>query len=101
MTRDHIASAAMTSRWPYIATVGAMLCAAFALWVSFGAIAFLDTHNRASYVGLLPSPVWLLILVLLACVLAAAARPLARTVAPLWLSAVLLLPWLPLPLPLA
>ena len=86
---------------PPLAMTGALLCAAAALWASFGRLAFLDTYNRASYVGLLPAPFWLAVLVVLAVVAASWSRLTAQDVAPLWLSAVLLLPWLPVRLPLA
>src|SRR5689334_2561359 len=76
-------------------------CAATALWVSFGALTFLDTSNRAPYVGILPSPIWLALLLCVAGALLYGLRPTAGDAAPLWLSAVLLLPWLPLRLPLA
>ncbi|HEV3218050.1 MAG TPA: hypothetical protein VGZ27_20150 [Vicinamibacterales bacterium] len=79
----------------------ALVCAAAAFWVSFGAIAFLDTGNRARYVGILPAPIWLLAAFLVAAVLAYEVRPTARGSAPLWLSGMLLLPWLPVRLPLS
>jgi hypothetical protein len=84
-----------------LGAAGALVCAALALWVSFGAIAFLDTVNRAPYVGLLPSPLWLVVLFLVAVAVGVVMRPTPEAVAPLWLSAVVLLPWLPIRLPLA
>jgi hypothetical protein len=84
-----------------LGAAGALVCAALALWVSFGAIAFLDTFNRAPYVGLLPSPLWLVALFFVAAAVGVVTRPTPQAVAPLWLSAVLLLPWLPITLPLA
>src|SRR5437016_14240788 len=79
----------------------ALVCAAIAFWLSFGALAFLDTSNRASYVAILPSPVWLVALLAVVALVIYLARPAARDAAPLWLSTVLLLPWLPIRLPLA
>src|SRR5688572_3640223 len=78
----------------------AMTCAALALWVSFGALSFVDADDRGAYVGVLPPLAWLAALLVAAGVVTVVARPTPRTVAPLWLSAVALLPWLPLPLPL-
>ena len=95
-----IASRSMTRRLS-LGAAGALVCAALALWVSFGAIAFLDTFNRAPYVGLLPSPLWLVVLFIVAAAVGVGMRPTPQAVAPLWLSAVLLLPWLPMRLPLA
>lgn len=84
-----------------IVATGALACAAVAFWVSFGEIAFLDTANRARYVGIVPSPIWLLVAVPVTAVIAQFVRPTARGSAPLWLSGVLLLPWLPGRLPLS
>jgi hypothetical protein len=90
------------SRKPISVTAAATLVSgAVALWVSFGSLAFLDTTNRAPYVGILPSPFWLFVLLLIATALISIARPAPRDVSPLWLSTVLLLPWVPLRLPLA
>ena len=79
----------------------ALACAAVAFWASSGEIAFLDTGNRARYLGVLPSPIWLLAAILAAAGIAYFVRPTARDAAPLWLSGVLLLPWLPARLPLS
>jgi hypothetical protein len=84
-----------------VVSAAALVSAAAALWVSFGALAFLDTNNRAPYIGILPSPLWLVALLIAAAAVVYLARPTAREVAPLWLSTVLLLPWLPVRLPLA
>ena len=79
----------------------ALACAALALWVSFGALSFVDADDRAAYVGVLPPLVWLAVLLVAAGGVTIVARPSPRQVAPLWLSAVALLPWLPLPMPLS
>ena len=86
---------------PSLSATGALVCGAVAVWVSFGALTFLDTTPGSPYVGILPSPVWLFGLLSVAALITIIVRPPARTVAPLWLSAVMLLPWLPLPLPAA
>jgi hypothetical protein len=78
-----------------------LMCAALALWVSFGALSFVDADDRGAYVGLLPPLVWLAVLVVAAGAITIVARPSSRTVAPLWLSTVILLPWLPFPMPRA
>ena len=92
----------MTGRLSLAATTAAMAmtCAALALWVSFGALSFVDADDRGAYVGVLPPLVWLAALLVAAGAVTIVARPSPRTVAPLWLSAVALLPWLPMPMPL-
>lgn len=82
---------------PSAPAVGALICAAAACWVSFGALAFLDARPGARYAGVLPSPLWLGVLLVAVLLAAVVWRPSAHAVAPLWLSAVLLIPWLPLP----
>lgn len=81
------------------ASAAAMMCAALALWVSFGATTFADTGSRGTRVGLLPPLVWLAGLLAAALVAAIIWKPSAQRVAPLWLSTILLLPWLPLHMP--
>jgi hypothetical protein len=83
------------------AAAGSLVCAALALWVSFGALAFDNTASPVSSIGLLPPVWWLALLLLAAGLVAIVVRPAARTVAPLWLSAVALLPWLPFGKPLS
>src|SRR3990172_3657614 len=89
------------ARRPSLAAAGALACAALALWVSFGALSFVDADSGAGYVGILPPLTSLGVLLVAAGALAIVARPSPRAVAPLWLSAVLLLPWLPFRLPLS
>jgi hypothetical protein len=89
----------MGARRPSLAAAGALACAALALWVSFGALSFVEADNRAPYVGLLPPFSTLALLLFIAGAIAFVLRPTAHAVAPLWLSAVALLPWVPLPLP--
>jgi hypothetical protein len=93
----------MTGRLSLAATTPAMAMtvAALAMWVSFGALSFVDADDRAAYVGVLPPFVWLVALLVAAGAVTIVARPSPRTVAPLWLSAVALLPWLPFPMPLS
>ena len=92
------------TRRPSLAAAGALACGALALWVSLGALTFVDADHGAapsSYVGLLAPLVWLALFLIAAAFVAVVVRPSARTVAPLWLSAVAVLPWLPLRLPLS
>ncbi|HMF99061.1 MAG TPA: hypothetical protein VKE96_32395, partial [Vicinamibacterales bacterium] len=77
--------------------LAAILCGAFALWVSCGALAVTDAAG-ASRIGVLPSPWWLLATLAIA---AAAAVAAGRRAIVLWLSAIVLLAWLPLPVPAA
>src|SRR3990172_8738120 len=96
-----IASRAMVARRRSLAATGALVCAALALWVSLGALTFLETDGRGAYAGVLPPLVWLGALLIAACTVAVVVRPSAAHVAPLWLSAVLLLPWLPVRFPMS
>jgi hypothetical protein len=89
------------ARRPSLLAALVALCAALALWVSFGAFSFVDADNHASYVAVLPPVSWLLVLLVVASALTIVLRPSPRTVSPLWLSAIVLLPWLPLPVPLS
>jgi hypothetical protein len=93
----------MTGWLSLAATTPAMAIsvAALALWVSLGALSFVDADDRAAYVGVLPPFVWLAGLLVTAGAVTIVARPSPRMVAPLWLSAVALLPWLPFPMPLS
>jgi hypothetical protein len=91
----------MVARRASLLAAGAALCAALALWVSFGALSFVDAENDAPYVGVLPPVSWLVVLLVAAIALTMVIRPSPRAVSPLWLSAVVLLPWLPLPVPLS
>src|SRR5467141_3952454 len=86
---------------PSVVSAGAAACAALALWVSFGALSFVDAGDRAAYVGVLPPFLWLVALFVAVAVFTIAARPSPRLVAPLWLSVVVILPWLPFRMPLA
>ena len=76
----------------------AAACAGVALWFSFGALAFTDA-DTARRVGLLPAIWWLPLFVLGALALTAAIRLSDRGSVPLFLSALILLPWLPFPVP--
>jgi len=91
----------MVARRPSLLAAGAAACAAIALWVSFGVLSFVDAENHAPYVGVLPSLQWLGLFLLAALALTIVVRPSPTTVAPLWLSAAAVLPWLPLPMPLS
>ena len=76
-----------------------MVCAALAVWVSFGVITYANIEPRGTRVGLLPPFPWLIASLVAALVLWAVIKPEPRRVAPLWLSAIVLVPWLPLRLP--
>jgi hypothetical protein len=91
----------MTVRRPALPATGAIACAAVALWVSLGALTFTDASTHTSRVGLLPPLSLLAALLGLALVAALVFRPAHRRVGVLWLSAIVLVPWLPLRLPLA
>jgi hypothetical protein len=91
----------MVARRLSLVSAGAAVCAALALWVSFGALSFVDADNHARFVGVLPPLRWLILLLAAALGVTLTLRPSARAVAPLWLSALALLPWLPVPMPLS
>ena len=77
--------------------LAAAVCAGTAAWLSLGILAVIDAGGRR--IGVLP-PVWLLaVFVLLAIVSVAVARIPTRAGLLLFLSLLLLLPWLPLPVP--
>ena len=76
-----------------------MMCAALAVWVSFGVTTFANDEARGTRIGLLPSLAWLIAFLGVSLILWAVLKPEPRRVAPLWLSAILLVPWLPLRLP--
>src|SRR5437879_634824 len=96
-----IASRHMTNRRLSLPAAGALVCAAIALWVSFGVLAFDDRGAHAARVGLLPPLTWLAGFLLIALAGAVVIKPAARHVAVLWLSALALLPWVPSRLPLS
>jgi hypothetical protein len=76
----------------------AAACAGVAAWCSLGVLAVTD-GDGARRVGILP-PLWLLAaLIAVVIALAAATRLSARASRPLFLSAFVLLPWIPLPVP--
>src|SRR5262252_9935925 len=85
----------MTAKRLSLPLLAAILCGSFALWVSFGALAVTDAA-ATSRIGVLPSPWWLLATLSIA---AAAAVAAGRRVTVLWLSVIVLLAWLPLPVP--
>src|SRR5471030_2339995 len=84
-----------------LVAIGSALCAATALFVSFGAVTLLDATSGAVRVGLLPYFTSLVVLLIVASAIAIVVRPPARDVAPLWLSALLLLPWMPFQVPMS
>ncbi len=67
-----------------------------AVWLSLGILAVVDANNTR--VGVLP-PVWLLALSIVLAMAAAAAFPRLWRTAPMLLSLLVVLPWIPLPVP--
>jgi hypothetical protein len=90
----------MTIRRPTLPAIGAIVCGAFALWVSCGALTFTDPSVHTTRVGVLPPLSWLAVLLAAALAATFVFRPDHRRVMVLWLSAIVLIPWLPLRLPL-
>lgn len=87
---------------PYSArmkAVAASVCAGLAAWCSLGTIGLIGAGSLEMRVGLLP-PWWLLpILVVVILTAIRLARLSPAAISPLFGSAVLLLPWLPFPVP--
>jgi hypothetical protein len=87
----------MTARRLSPSTLSAFLCSSVGLWVSCGTLAVAAMAAGAPRIGVLPSFWWLGAAAAGAVTLALVVRPAPRRVAVLWLSALLLLPWLPRP----
>ena len=87
----------MTVKRLSLPSLSSILCGGFTLYLSFGTLGVTTAAAGASRVGLLPSPWWLL--VTLACVALAAVAAGPRRAKLLWLSAIVVLAWLPLPVP--
>lgn len=85
----------MTAKRLSFLTIGAILCSGVALWVSFGVLAV--TEAAGSRVGILPSIWWLGAAIAAAAGAAVVAGE--RRATALWLSCIVLLPWLPIPMP--
>ncbi len=79
----------------------ASVCAGVAAWCSLGTIGFLSAASAVSRVALLPPWWWLPALIVLFFVASRMMRLSGEQASPLFGSAVLLLPWLPVPLPAA
>jgi len=79
------------------------LIVALAIWMSRGALTPASQQTRGPRYGLLPSPLWLAVAAVLVWIAiriaASSAGPLARRVGIAGLAALLLLPWLPIPVP--
>ncbi len=85
---------------PSIVALGAAFAFAIGTWLAFGSVALYgpDTSPRLA----LPGPLWILVVAAVAAfVYVFLRRPTPRDAAPLWLPALAILPWVPLPLPAA
>ena len=89
----------MTAERLALPSLSASLCGTVALWVSFGTLAVIGTDGALSRVGVLPSPWWLLAAFPVLSFAAWIAGP--RRAVLLWLSVIVLLAWLPIPVPTA
>jgi hypothetical protein len=88
----------MTAKRLSLPLLGAIACTAFSLWVSLGSLT--DANSpAASRLGILPSPWWLVGAFVVAGLVGLAAGK--RRGILLWLSAITLLPWMPIPVPAA
>ena len=95
-----IASCHMADRRLSLAAAGAIVCAALGLWVSLGAITLTGTHTQRARFGILPPFGWLAAILGVGISVILIARPQARRVSVLWLSVLVVLPWLPGRIPL-
>ncbi len=81
-------------------TVAALVCAALAAWASGGSLTVLPFQSGGPRAGLLPSLLWLAIAIVAALILTRTLSPAAGKRARVWLlSALVLLPWLPVRIP--
>src|SRR5262249_11762649 len=71
------------------------------LWISAGALTVVTAGSTSPRIGVLPSVGWLALALVAALVIGLIARPAGRAGAILCLSALLLMPWVPLPVPRA
>ena len=94
-----VAWAQMTVKRLSLPSLSAILCGGFTLYISFGTLGVTTADAGGSRVGVLPSPWWLLATTAIVALAAVAAG--SRRAALLWLSAIVVLGWLPLPVPLA
>ena len=91
----------MTARRLSPSASSAILCSSVGLWASCGALAVAGTEPGVFRIGVLPSFWWLGALLLAGAAIAILVRPAPRQTAALWLSALVILPWLPIPIPTA
>src|SRR5438132_5758065 len=89
----------MTSRQPSRHALAVLLCAGAALWVSAGAVAITSAQPGTLRVAVLPSLKWLAVLLAAAAMAALIWRPPLGRAGILVCSLVILLPWIPLPIP--
>ena len=89
----------MTVKRLSLPSLSAILCGGFTLYISFGTLGVTTADAGGSRVGVLPSPWWLLATIAIVALAAVAAG--SRRARVLWLSAIVVLAWLPLPVPLA
>ena len=93
-----VACGGMTANRLSLPLLGAILCTACSLWVSLGSLTDANSPG-ASRLGILPSPWWLVGALVAAAIVGVAAGNRRGTL--LWLSAITLLPWIPVPIPTA
>ena len=93
-----VACGRMTAKRLSLPLLGAILCTAFSLWVSLGSLTDANSPG-ASRLAILPSPWWLAGAVIVAALVGVVAGNRRGTL--LWLSAITLLPWIPIPVPAA
>src|SRR3982751_7130174 len=89
----------MTVKRLSLPSLSAVLCGSLTLYVSCGTLGVTAADAGGSRVGILPSPWWLI--ATLAIVAFAAVAAGSRRAIVLWLSVIVVLAWLPLPMPLA
>src|SRR4051812_15592433 len=89
----------MTAKRLSLPSLSAIFLATVTLWLSFGTLAVSGVDANARRVGVLPSPLWLVAAFVIVSI---AAAIIGHTrIRLFWLSAFVLLPWLPFPVPAA
>ena len=82
---------------PSVATIVTMVIVGAAAWLSFGVLAIAD--DGGARIGVLPRVALLALALLIAVSAATLSRLSSRAALPLWLCLLVILPWIPLPVP--
>ena len=89
----------MASRRLSLVALAAVLGVAIALWLSAGVLAIVTSGAETLRIGLLPSPAWLALLLIGGLLIGLVIRPSSQHAALALVSSLILLPWIPTPVP--